>query len=192
MAVGVPELKWSRTGDRRCGRAAERFIEEAFRHIDLGLRVDVLIWDTQDARHRSSSVTTIATTSGCSITCCGLHSRSDRAAASGGSSATEARRRLGHAARLRECRWPEGRRAVDLGGFLSRERYALRALREARSDEEPLVQMADLFAGPAVFSRAKYSGYASWARHSTQPSLFEWEQEASRNDRVRFHLLQGL
>ncbi len=96
---------------------------------------------------------------------------------------------------LRDCVSAAGRRAEvqsTFGGFLSREQYTLRALSEACSHDEPLVQLADLFAGFAVFSRARYADYAKWARLSIQPAFFESDQEASRSDLVRFPLLQGL
>jgi hypothetical protein len=42
------------------------------------------------------------------------------------------------------------------------------------SKEEPLIQLADFFAGLAVYSRARYDHYDKWKNHGTRQSkLFE-------------------
>ena len=52
-AAGVPELKWSGLGARAAVvRCATAFVDLLLEEIPNGLRADVLIWDTEDARHR--------------------------------------------------------------------------------------------------------------------------------------------
>ena len=52
-AAGVPELKWSSLGARAAVvRCATAFVDLLLEEIPNGLRADVLIWDTEDARHR--------------------------------------------------------------------------------------------------------------------------------------------
>ena len=64
------------------------------------------------------------------------------------------------------------------------------------STSEPLVQLADLFAGLAAFCRLKGEGYVNWEKqekNKLQPSLFEFEEaedESSRADRVRYGIVR--
>ena len=69
------------------------------------------------------------------------------------------------------------------------------AIHPAISGERPLLQLADLFAGMAIFSYQEYSAYKAWQQSCFSPTLFSFmdENESDRNSskisRVRFSLL---
>lgn len=53
QVFGLPELKWSRLGDRNYTvRCAIAFIDHLLAALADGLRSDVIVWDTEDERHQ--------------------------------------------------------------------------------------------------------------------------------------------
>jgi hypothetical protein len=82
------------------------------------------------------------------------------------------------------------------GGFRKRLRkeFHLIEIRPVSSDQHPLLQLADLFAGMAVFSREKFADYQAWVRNnSRQGRLFGHEPSDfshSRSSIERFKLLR--
>lgn len=81
------------------------------------------------------------------------------------------------------------------GGFRLRLRreFRIQEICSVRSSEQPLLQVADLFAGLAVFSREKFNEYQEWLRtRSNQLRLFEDDvsvSNPSRSSRERFEVL---
>ena len=80
--------------------------------------------------------------------------------------------------------------------MLQRE-FRIEGINPCRSCDEPLVPIADLFAGLATFSCEKYGPFEQWVRmNSGQGTLFQSEGEAglrlSGSDRERFPVLSEL
>lgn len=75
-----------------------------------------------------------------------------------------------------------------------RREFSLEEIRQVSSHEQPLLQLADLFAGMAVFSRDRFDAYQKWlAAKEPQSQLFDGRNEApdaSPSARERFLLLE--
>ena len=76
-----------------------------------------------------------------------------------------------------------------------RREFGIEEIHPVLSGEYPLLQLADLFAGMAVFSRDKYDEYQHWLQDtSPQVRLFD-EADASsnpsRSSRERFQVLKA-
>lgn len=164
----VGELKWEKVRSAKGGYAAEKALRWALDRAGEGrLRIDTLTWGADAALHDH--------------------------------------RPLPHRARLEHMyrrllaeilprRWPAGSRFAvhpDEQGALRWHALAegmahIVALDPCRSEPEPLIQLADLFAGLAAFSRQAYATYARWLvltqAHAAQTDL-------SGSDRIRFRLL---
>ena len=71
----------------------------------------------------------------------------------------------------------EVERSLLTGGqfrFRIRQEFGIDDITPSKSRGRPLLQLADLFAGLAVFSREKFNEYQVWLRSvSAQTSLFE-------------------
>lgn len=81
------------------------------------------------------------------------------------------------------------------GGFRIRLKkdFALEDIQSVCSSAHPLLQVADLFAGMAVFSREKFEHYKSWlAKQSSQSCFLEDEltTKPSQRDQERFQVLR--
>ena len=196
---GVSELKFEQVRSHRPKiKAARNFIRLAVQYtLKRKIRVDVLVWDTQDSRHA-------------------ILGRDD----------SENLKRmyykvLVHVARKwRQQVWdlyPDEQSGIDwaeIQSYLNRtsiirkkpdllylfepvkEHFLFHSVTPQVSKAEPLVQLADLFGGMAAFSREKGERYQKWL--STQQSqqqlaFIEVEEdlgaELSKGDKVRFKLL---
>jgi hypothetical protein len=196
----LSELKFEDVrGHRPKLEAAREFIRHAVEFAaEKKVRVDVLILDTQDSRHSVVGRDNIAN----------LHRMYYKV--------------LVHIGRTwGQTDWsfyPDERSDVDWGEiqrFLNRtgtvktkpqllklfeeEKQFFRFIRiiSRKSNNEPLIQLADFFAGLAAFSRQKGEGYQSWIRtrkRKQHPALFEVDggsdADSSKADIVRFELLQ--
>jgi hypothetical protein len=180
--ANVSELKWEKLRTVRERLAAIRIADWLFTKIDV-LRVDVLTWDIEDARHRLSGRDDVAN----------MH------------------RMYHHLMNnvLRRyptgCTWrlhPDEQDSIDwdrvhdfLDGAGTRSRFqktgalTLRLRFEkdfrivqivpSKSEVEPLIQVADLLAGMAAFSRTHIATYRRWRdRESGQDHLFDKEEQA--------------
>lgn len=197
----ISELKWERLRGARERDVALKMLGLAVKKASAGLlRLDILIWDTQDSRHA-------------------VKGRDDLA---------NLQRMYYQLLKnvLRE-RWPDGsvwrlhpdeQTGIDwetIGGFLELAgmqvedvglldagQFSLRIKKEfsidrivpCRSDVEPLVQLADLCGGLGVYSREHYGRYEHWLNAAgPQPPLFGSSTGASaglgRADWARCELL---
>ncbi len=181
------ELKWSKVSNAKYRLAALKFFDEVIdRAQQKELRVDVLIWDIKDSRHK-------------------IYGRDD----------VKNLQRLyyqlfKHVFKKRwpvETTWtlyPDENNAMDWDrmedfldaagiGFepiesssdlrlfkmrLERD-FHVNQIEPLESHKEPLVQVADLFAGVAVFSRESFDRYFTWIkRESNHKTLFEFDEAA--------------
>jgi hypothetical protein len=173
-ASGVAECKWEKVRSARTRFAAEKLLDWAMAEAQAErLRADALTWDTDAASRAGAGVPHIA----------------------------NLRRMYAHLlGTILPARWPaaEGWRVFpDEQGALDWERLAARlphvaAIIPCHSDAEPLIQLADLFAGLAAYSRSGYDTYERWlclppaarASDAPHPAL-----PLSASDRVRCALL---
>jgi hypothetical protein len=173
-ASGVAECKWEKVRSARARFAAEKLLDLAMAEAQAGrLRLDALTWDTDAASRAGTGVPHIA----------------------------NLRRMYLHLlGTILPARWPAAERwrvFPDEQGALDGERLAARLPHVAEiipchSDAEPLIQLADLFAGLAAYSRSGYDTYERWlclppaerASDAPHPAL-----PLSASDHVRCALL---
>jgi len=198
---GVSEFRWKKLDGAKERFAAEKLCKcTVEKTCSAQLRVDVLVWDTEDSRHK-------------------LVKRDDIA---------NLERMYYHLFRnVLRTRWPNdaiwrlhpdqhtsmdwetvqdclenvGTRFEIENSLFSSEKFRIRLRREfgieeiraVSSGDHPLLQLADLFAGMAVFSREKYTEYEQWCtRTSSQLNLLDEANAvstASGSSRERFKIL---
>ena len=198
---GVTEFKWKKLRGARERFAAIKMIDFALKYALAGtLRIDVLIWDINDSRHN-------------------IQGRDDIA---------NLQRMYYHLFRnVLQMRWPDNavwqlfpdeHTALDwqriedfldasgsrlkiehlLFGARLRRDFHIDEIDQVSSKDQPLLQLADLFAGLAVFSREKFEQYQKWIRdRQGQSTLFNIQEEKdddaiSSADRERFQVLAHL
>jgi hypothetical protein len=200
---GCSAIEFKKLNSGQTLRAAQRAIPGIVDRLSAGkVRLDVLVWDTEDSRHQ-------------------IPGRDDR----------ENLGRMYYRA-VRTClarRWPDDiswRVFVDqdalpdtddfqriLGGKTGRPGDTLGLLRqgvseaggghiydlarteETTSERQPLLQIADLFAGLAVVSRAKYARYLAWLNaESGQQTMFDDapQKPPSRREEAQFMLISAI
>lgn len=200
--AGVREFKWKNLDGARERFAADKLCEYAIKRALLGdLRVDVMVWDICDSRHK-------------------IHKRDDIA---------NLARMYYHLFRnvLRK-RWPDNavwrlhpdeHSAIEWATIQNcldnacttinvdrslltndemhiwvRQEFGIAEIKPVSSEAHPLLQLADLFAGMAVFSRDKYYEYERWlkAKSNQIPLLAESEvsSDLSRSSMERFQVLE--
>lgn len=198
---GVREFKWKALNGAKERFAAQKLCDFAVQKACEGvLRVDVLVWDIEDSRHK-------------------VPLRDDIA---------NLQRMYYHLFRnVLRLRWPkdavwrlhpdehtamewetiqdclesvgarvEPERSLFTQGLfrlrLERE-FSIEEIRPVVSSEHPLLQLADLFAGMAVFSREKYPEYQEWLqKNSPQLSMFDSDnlRDPSSRDRERYQVIK--
>lgn len=194
------EFKWQKISERM-GKA---LVDFSFDRLDR-MRVDILVWDMQDARRKD------------------LLGRDDKA---------DFGRMYFHLLRaVMAHRWPKGSRWIlcadrqsamdwptleDCLAWKSRKKHAsflptidayaqlgslydIAECREVDSHRYPLVQLSDFFAGLAAFSYLRFERYIQWKNeHSGSGWLFDpadcgvTTQTLSKSDEQRFPILQHL
>lgn len=86
-----------------------------------------------------------------------------------------------------------GQRDLPVFEISKSPNFEIRRFREANSEEKPLVQLADLFAGMAVFSILKFEQYSHWDQENNQTTdMFGIPNQLnySGGDVQRFKVLQ--
>jgi len=163
----VRELKWQKLDANNDCQAALKFVECAVSNAcAANIRIDVLVWDTADSRHR-------------------VVGRDDMA---------NLQRMYYHLFKnVLIKRWPDGSiwrlhpdeqsgidwseiarfldavsipvsRRIPFSGFAEslRTEFNIGRIEQRKSEAEPLIQMADLFAGMGVYSRDRYEHFRCW------------------------------
>jgi len=199
---GIQEFKWKNL--RRCKErfAAIEMSRFAIENALAGkLRVDVLIWDTHDSRHDVPGRDDIA-----NLQRMYYHLFLNVLRARWPNNAIWRLHPDEHTA----LNWETVRDFLEANntnfevvnslfsaeGFKLRLRqeFAIEEIQQVSSEEYHLLQLADFFAGLAVFSRDKFDEYLNWLQvNSLNPSLFGKEEatrEPSGSEKERFQVLK--
>jgi len=199
---GILEFKWKILRGARERFAAQKICDFAINHALSGnLRIDVLIWDIEDSRHNVQGRDDIE-----NLQRMYYHLFRNVMRKRWPDNAVWQLYPDEHTAMdwqtVRDCLdavsvRPEMERSLFTGGkfrFRLRQEFGIKQITDVKSQDCPLLQIADLFAGLAVFSHEKFDEYQKWLRiTSPQKSLFEEhepQQELSRRDRERFTVLK--
>lgn len=202
---GITEFKWHKLDNAQYRFAALKMlayaIEKASSEI---LRIDVLTWDIEDSRHRITGRNDIANLQRMyyHLVKNVLRARwpddsiwrlcPDEQAAMNWS---EVEKFLDRASTQVEVQHDMFAQGVSRLSF--KQEFSIEQVTPCKSHQEPLVQLADLCAGLAAYSRSSYNTYEQWKRTSSQQlSLFTTtEQESplgfSNSDRERCWVLAG-
>lgn len=200
----VKEFKWNKLDGAKERLAAEKLctfaIEKAYA---AQLRVDVLIWDIEDRRHKIARRDDIA-----NLNRMYYHLFHNVLRARWPSDAVWMICPDEHTAlnmkTVKEClEKVKTRKKQFCRPLFSDEefvaqlhkKFGIQEIKEVSSIENPLIQIADLFAGLAVFSHEKFDEYQDWLE-STSPQLSllnkaKGSANPSRSSRVRFHVLKA-
>lgn len=202
---GITEFKWQKLDSETDRKAALKMVRWAVDKACAGvLRLDVLTWDIEDSRHR-------------------VLGRDDTANLQRMyyhlfKNVLSARWPDGSIWRLcpdehTGLKWYQVDDFLDMAGthvevrrdlltrgklsFRLKQEFGIKEIVPCRSQDEPLVQLADLFVGLGVYSRERYDRYEEWQRScSQQPSLFRAQPakpiQLSRSDRERCAVLSEL
>lgn len=198
----VSEFKWKKLDGARERFAAQKMCDFAVKAAcENDLRVDVLIWDIQDSRHNIVGRDDIA-----NLQRMYYHLFRNVLRARWPDNAVWRLHPDEHTAMqwgtVQDClENVAGRIEVDpslftQGGFRIRLRrdFGLEEVRSVSSHEHPMLQLADLFAGMAVFSWNQFDAYQAWLEaNSKQSRLFENREETaepSRSSKERFQVLR--
>lgn len=199
---GVSEFKWKELDGAKERFAAVKMCQFAVEHACSGrLRVDVLIWDIQDSRHNIPGRDDIA-----NLQRMYYHLFRNVMRARWPNDAVWRLHPDEHTAldweTVQDCLEKVAATVEVVPPNLIGKRFRLRLRREfgleeirpVSSKEHPLLQLADLFAGMAVFSRDKFQEYQRWLPTAAgQSTLFPDDEDRSdptRSMRERFHVLR--
>jgi len=201
--LGITEFKWTNLRGSKERSAALRMCDFAVSAACRGeLRIDVLIWDIMDNRHAIRGRDNIA-----NLQRMYYHLFRNVLRARWPDHAIWRLYPDEHTAMdwgtIEDClgnvaeRPEEGTSLFTPGGFRLRLHrvFSVEAIQSATSSDKPLLQLADLFAGMAVFSREKFFEYQHWlSANSSQKSLFDDEiacLKLSRSASERFPVLKA-
>lgn len=197
-AAGVQELKWSSLGARGpVARCAIAFVDHLLAEVPNGLRADVLIWDTEDARHRVANRDDIA-----NYERMYFHLHRSLIRCRGGNTRWHLRPDEQEQIdwdTLASCLTSRGTWRSDPRQPAASHRFAalmpaIRTFRQVDSEATPLSQMADLLAGMAAYTRSRPAAMLTQlgdSRAGARPSADDGEA-LSKRDKVRFRVIRHL
>jgi len=199
---GVREFKWKKLDGAKERFAAIKMCECATGEaVASNLRVDVLIWDIQDSRHSVPARDDVANLQRMyyhlfrnvlrarwpNDAIWRLHP--DEHTALDWETVQDCLENVGATVEVHRSLFTGGQFRIRL-----RREFGIEEIRPVSSDQHPLLQLADLFAGLAVFSRDKFEDYQKWLQ-ATSPQAFLFHEtdassDSSRSSRERFRVLK--
>lgn len=200
---GISEFKWKSLSGARERFAAQKLcrfvVDQACKRV---LRVDVLVWDIRDSRHNVRGRDDIA-----NLQRMYYHLFRNVIRLRWPKPAVWRFHPDEHTAMnwetVQACLekvsgWIETEAPLLTQGkfrFLLQQEFGIEEICPVASNKHPLLQIADLFAGLAVFSREKFNEYKQWLKDTSgQRPLIEELEEAntpSRSAEERFQVLKG-
>lgn len=199
----MAEFKWSNLSSAKDKFGAEELIRYAVSLCCHGdARVDVLIWDTHDDRHKVMKRNDTANMGRMYFhlmknvankrwsESMRWHFHPDEQSSMDWDTLAQC---INHA--TRRSKLQKGEQGLFTPHALAFD-FRIDILKQRSSIKEPIIQIADLFAGLAVYSRNSAKTYCDWVRKSTgQGDLFDTEvdpQKFSKSDKNRCELIQLL
>ncbi len=189
---GIKEFKWSNLRGARERFAAIKLCDFAIKYVSRRLlRIDVLVWDIQDSRHNVQGRDDIENLQRMYYHLFRNVLRMrwpdnavwrlypDEHTAMDWQSVEDCLSAVSTRVEIERSFLTGGKLAVRL-----RREFGIEDIAEATSHDNPLLQVADLFAGLAVFSRDKFEEYQKWLEAtSVQRRLFENELDATNTSK---------
>lgn len=190
----LSEFKWNKLKGAKYYFCAEKYLDIIFKNLyQANIRIDTLIWDTQDSRHK-------------------VEGRDDNA-----NFERMFYHLLTNSIKRREKNsvwevYPDQRGGVKwqtiwdcvaatgdktvlqdslFGQFLSSDNYEIEKFEEKCSKAEPLIQIPDLFSGMAVYSKHNYPKFSKWQRRN-QHSFFPEDYQFNETEEQRFKIIEYL
>lgn len=194
----VSEFKWNKLKDAKYRFCALKFIEAVISFIGRhDARIDVLIWDTHDSRHRIPGRDDTANFERMFFH---LHSQALKRRPRNAIWKIFPDNRIGiDWETIKQCLRAVGEKAEFielplLNEFFLDQYYQIEKFNEVKSEDHPCCQVADLFAGLAVFSKTHYEPFKQWTnRKSPNLDLFpENSLVLSNREDNRFEVLKYL
>ncbi|MFW6457311.1 MAG: DUF3800 domain-containing protein [Planctomycetota bacterium] len=194
------EFKWSKVSDAKYRFTAIKMLDLVLQNLDA-LRVDVLTWDTHDERHDVEGRDDPANLERMYYHLL-LNVLRERWPDKTSWAVYPDELFDVDWETLHDClSWKRSDWLIDpnvfephRGGVSIREYFDIEVLQPVDSEEEPIVQIADLFAGLGCYSREHYTEYMKWNRSvGGQNMLFSGpECDLSKSQKNRFKVMREL
>jgi len=191
----IKEFKWQKLKNAKYRFCAIKLLDAIWSFLGTSnARIDVLIWDNQDTRHAIYGRDDAANFGRMFFH---LHSNvlKKRPRNSIWNIFPDEKIEIDWDT-VRKCLSASGSRQEFVesplfGGFFTDRYYSIKNIQQVQSHQQPCCQIADLFAGLALFSLTHYDSFEKWTSRSTNFGL--WEEETltlSNSEKHRFLALQ--
>jgi hypothetical protein len=203
----VKELKWNKIRTAKHRFAAMKVIDSCARALsDNGLRIDVLIWDSQDNRHKVRNPDPEANlqimyyhlfrnvmSRRWPSDCIWRHIPDEHVGVSWNTLKSYLSAKDTQS--TEELSFSADTPTSESFGVSIRRLFKVAEITSCRSQEMCLTQLADLFAGMGAFSRERFNDYRSWKRNLGYAStLFDGtaRQDSTPGLEEKYHVLSHL
>lgn len=171
----VKEFKWNFLGSARNRFAAINLIDKTLEFLfQKKIRVDTIIWDTEDSRHDVKRRDDIANLQrmyfhlfsfvmGKNRDYCNWELRPDENSALDWRSLGECLRAISYSTQVTAIKPQDNQFALSL-----HRDFWIQEIVEVSSKSEPVCQVADLFAGMSAFSYNKFFEYEAWVSSKSE------------------------
>lgn len=193
----VKEFKWLKLKNAKYRFCAEKLVDFLLEILfDKAMRIDVLIWDTQDSRHRIPGRDDDANFARMFFHL--MRNLMQRRENDSDWYVYPDENMAIDWATVQDClasagRWRQYFESHLFGDDFSEQFFHIREFEQAISKEAPLCQTADFMAGLSVFSKNSYDKYCLWCEsENKQMPLFDTCEtpELSNKEKERFHILE--
>jgi hypothetical protein len=197
ISSGVHEFKWKKLKDAKYRFCALKLIDYILQNINpQSLRIDVITWDTQDSRHKIEGRDDISNFGRMFFHL--MNALMKRREKESHWYVYPDERMDVDWATIQDClksagKWREYFKNQLFGDVFSEQFYHIREFRQANSVGTPCCQIADLFAGMAVFSKKSYPKYAKWCKDTSDQLCFLGppdEIKCTNREKERFHVIK--
>jgi hypothetical protein len=199
---GIKEFKWEKLSSARERFAALKLVDFALNKTTRGaLRIDALTWDIEDRRHKVQRRDDIANLERMyyhlfNYALCERWPDGsvwelypDENTALNWNTVQDCLEYAGSKTEIRRDLFAKGKFVLRL-----KQEFRIKNVLPCKSHKEPLIQLADLFAGLAVYSRSSYNRFELWELSNKKGELLfpvEHEQllKLSKSDKERCYVL---
>lgn len=194
----VKEFKWKKLRSAKYRFCALKIIDFILKDLHkYDMRVDVLIWDTKDKRHKVPNRNDIANFERMFFHL--MKSSMKRRQKKAKWKIFPDERFEIDWETIEQClsavgRWQDQIKSPLLGDFITDPYYEIEDFNQVQSHKEPCCQVADLFAGLGAYSKLNYSKYASWEliTHLNLNLFGKKNHEFKRSEKERFTIMKRL